>query len=153
MPEYLYVAKNANGEKLSGEIEIASREKAIKKLHDLKLTIIRLDPVKPRHWIWYVLEPIKPSLLVLFIRQLSVKLNAGITLMRTSEVLNAHPGPARFRKAVKRLGTDVASGYTLSQAMMRAPEYFSPFLIGSVRVGEASGRLVQTLDSCANYVE
>ncbi|MHB2017954.1 MAG: type II secretion system F family protein [Candidatus Xenobia bacterium] len=153
MPEFLYLAKNPRGETLSGELEIASREKAIKKLHDLNLTIIRLDPVKPRHWIWYVLEPIKPSLLVLFIRQLAVMLAAGVTLMRTLEVLNAHPGPSRFRKALRRLRTDVGSGYTLSQAMLRSPEFFSPFLIGSVRVGEASGKLVQTLDSCANYVE
>ncbi len=153
MPEFIFVAKNARGENASGEMEAVSREKAIRKLHDLKLTIIRLDPVKPPHWIWYVIEPIKPSLIVLFIRQLAVMLNAGVTMMRTLSVLNQHPGPARFRKALRRLMTDVGAGYSLSQAMMRSPEYFSPFLIGSVRVGEASGKLVQTLDSCANYVE
>lgn len=153
MTEYLYVAKNASGQTVSGQIEGLTREKVIARLHGQSLTIIRLDPVRPMHWIWYFLEPIKPSLLVLFIRELSVMLNAGLPVMRTLTVLTQHPGPRRFRKAVQRLMVDVGSGYSLSQAMMQSPEYFSQFLIGSVRVGEATGRLPSTLDNCANFVE
>ncbi|HEY4000131.1 MAG TPA: type II secretion system F family protein [Candidatus Xenobia bacterium] len=153
MLEFLYVAKNQQGERVSGEIEGLSQEKVVARLRDQNLTIIRLDPVKPRPWIWYLLEPIKPSLLVLFIREMAVMLNAGVNIMRVLTVLTQHPGPPRFRKAVNRLMVDVSSGYSLSQAMLRHPEYFSPFLVGSVRVGEATGRLPQTLDSCASYQE
>jgi len=47
----------------------------------------------------------------------------------------------------------VSSGYSLSQSLRRAPQVFSPFFVGAVRVGEASGRLAETLERCAAWLE
>lgn len=153
MPEFLYVVCNQEGERLSGEMEASSQAKVVQMLQKRNYTVIRVDAVKPKHWIWNFLEPVKPQILALWIRQLSVMLTAGIPMRRAIQSLLPKHGPKRFRKAMERLYEDVLNGYSLSQAMLRCPEFFSPFMIGSTRIGEASGRLADTLDRCAAHFE
>lgn len=155
MADFLFVAINRKGFQISGEIEAFDQKTALRKLHADDLTVIRLDPVRPKPWIYKVLQPVRPILLVLFFRQLAVMIASGIPVMRTVESLASGEtqGPVRYRKALRKLAVDVHSGYSLSQAMRQQPEYFSAFMSGSVRIGEVSGRLPETLINCATHLE
>lgn len=153
MPEFLYVVKDREGSRISGEVHAATIERAAKRLQERGYTVLRIDPVKPKHWIWYFIQPVKPSLLVLFVRQMAVMIAAGVTLRRILISLKPTHGGEHFKKAVQRLLVDVNSGYSLSQAMMRSPEFFSYFVVGSVRIGEHTGRLAEVLDNCAGHLE
>ncbi|MCA9792313.1 MAG: type II secretion system F family protein [Candidatus Eremiobacteraeota bacterium] len=153
MPEFIYVAITETGERVSGEIETRDQKKAIERLQRRNLTILELETVQPKHWIWLLLQPVKGTVLALFIRQLAVMLKAGIPLAGALKSLQPQEGPVRFKKAMARLYHDITVGYSLSQAMMKAPEFFSPFIIGSTRIGEASGNLSETLDNCATHFE
>lgn len=155
MAEFLYVAVNRKGYQVSGEIEAYDQKTALRKLHADDLTILRLDPVRPKPWIYKVLQPVRPILLVLYFRQLAVMIAAGIPVMRTVQGLASGEtqGPLRYQKALRKLAIDVHSGYSLSQAMRQQPEYFSAFMAGSVRIGEVSGRLPETLLNCATHLE
>lgn len=155
MAEFLYVAINRKGYQVTGEIEAYDQKNALRKLHADELTILRLDPVRPKHWIYKLFQPVRPILLVLYFRQLAVMIAAGIPVMRTVESLatGETQGPVRYQKALRRLAIDVHSGYSLSQAMRQQPEYFSAFMAGSVRIGEVSGRLPETLLNCATHLE
>lgn len=153
MPDFIYVICDQQGDRRPGEMEASDRDKVVQLLLKRGYTIIRVDEIKPKHWIWSFLQPVKPQVLALWMRQLSVMLNAGIPLRRALTSLQPAQAPDRFKKAMRRLLDDVTNGYSLSQAMRRAPEFFSPFMIGSCRIGEASGRLAQTLDLCATHFE
>lgn len=153
MADFLYIALDREGRRVNGEMEADSAEKVKAILHKRDLIIVQIDPVKPKHWIWYVLQPVRPQLLALWIRQLAVMLQSGIALGQALHSLQPRTGPAHYRKAMKRLLQDVEGGYSLSQAMMRRPEFFSNFMIGSTRIGEHSGRLAETLDRCASHYE
>lgn len=153
MPEFLYVVKDREGNRVSGEVNAATLERAARRLQERGFTVLRVDPIKPKHWIWYFITPVKPSLLVLFVRQMAVMIAAGVTIRRILVALKPNHGGAYFQKAVQRLLVDVNSGYSLSQAMMRSPEFFSYFVVGSVRIGEHTGRLAETLDNCAGHLE
>ncbi len=153
MPEFLYVVKDREGNRVSGEVHAATLERAAKRLQERGYTVLRVDPVKPKHWIWYFIQPVKPSLLVLFVRQMAVMIAAGVTIRRILVALKPNHGGEHFKKAVHRLLVDVNSGYSLSQAMMRSPEFFSYFVVGSVRIGEHTGRLAEVLDNCAGHLE
>ncbi len=142
MPEFTYVARDRKGQTLRGEIEARDLTTAVRRMHDEDLTILRMEPVRPKHWIFLLMQPVRPALLVLYLQQLAVMLAAGLPMMRTLEALALNPeGPPRFRKTLRKLATDVQSGYSLSQAMRLSPEFFSPFVVGSIRIGEVSGRL------------
>jgi type IV pilus assembly protein PilC len=151
--EFLFLAIDSKGRKFSGEVEARTEEKAVAKLREQNLTILEVSPVKPKHWIWLLIQPVKGQVLALFIRQLGVMLAAGIPLAGSLRSLQPKTGPARYRKALERLCHDVETGYSLSQAMRKAPEFFNDFMVGSVRIGEHTGTLDVALSECADYYE
>lgn len=153
MQDYLYLCIDPKGNRIAGEMEANDAEKVKNILHKKGLTIVSIDKVKPKHWIWYLIQPVKPQLLALWIRQLSVMLTAGIALAQAMHSLLPKAGNKHYRRSMERMLADVENGYSLSQAMMRRPEFFSQFMIGSTRVGEHSGRLAETLDRCASHYE
>lgn len=154
MQEYAYVAKDNQGRTLSDELYAINEAQAIRILHERELTIIKLDLLKEPSLIYKWLHPIKQELLVLYFRQMSAMISAGIPVVRTLQALRENEGlPPRFRKALNKVCGDVMSGYSLSRAMRVFPEYFSPFMTGSIRIGEISGKLPETLKNCANHLE
>ena len=134
-------------------MEATSAAKVKEILHKKGWVILTIDPVKEKHWIWYFLRPVRPQVLALWIRQIATMLAAGIPLSRAMDSLQPKEGPAHYKKSMERMVEDVHNGFSLSQAMMRRPEFFSGFMIGSTRVGEHSGRLAETLDRCAAHYE
>lgn len=153
MPDFLYLALDREGRRINGEMEAPDADRVKKILHAKELIIMRIDPVRPKHWIWFFLQPVRPQLLALWIRQLATMLEAGILLSQAVHSLQPKEGPPHYKKAMARLLSDLDRGYSLSQSMMRRPEFFSGFMIGSVRIGEHSGRLAETLDRCATHYE
>ncbi len=154
MPEFTFVARDRQGQTLRGEIEARDPTTAVRRMHDQDLTVLRLEALRPKPWIFLVMQPVRPALVVLYLQQLAVMLTAGIPMSRALEALALNPeGPPRFRKGLARVADDVRSGYSLSQALRLRPEFFSPFVVGSVRIGEISGRLPETLANCAGHLE
>ena len=153
MNEFLFLAIDGKGRKVSGEVEARTAEKAVAKLREQNLTILEVTPVKPKHWIWLLIQPVRGQILALFIRQLGVMLAAGIPMAGALRSLQPNSGPARYKKALERLCHDVETGYSLSQAMRKAPEFFNDFMVGSVRIGEHTGTLDVALSECADYYE
>lgn len=152
MAEFIFVAKDAKGENVRGEIESRKRDLALRRLQESGLTVLSFEEVRPRHWIWTFIQPVRKDVVVLFIRQLAVMLGSGVPLMKGLHSL-VPTQPGMLQKSLQRVYVGVSSGYSLSQALRRSPQVFSPFFIGAVRVGEASGRLPETLERCASWLE
>jgi type IV pilus assembly protein PilC len=153
MLDYIYLAIDAKGQRISGELEASDQKKAVAMLQARQLTVLEVTPVKEKHWIFLLMQPVKGQILAMFIRQLGVMLQAGIPLASGLRSLVPQTGPARFKKAIERLCYDVETGFSLSQAMRRAPEFFNHYMVGSVRIGEHSGNLDVALHQCADYYE
>lgn len=154
MQEYLYLAKDSNGRTLRGEVFSNSEESLVRTLHNKDLSIIRIDLIKPKPLWDKLFQPVKQELLVLEFRQLAAMISSGITITRTLRAITSDDGlPHRFRKALLQITSSVESGYSLSQALRLFPEFFSQFMIGSIEIGETSGRLAETLENCANHLE
>ena len=153
MKEYLFLAIDTLGRKVSGEVEARDEKKAVAKLQAQELTVLEVTPVKDKHWIFLLVNPVKGQVLALFIRQLGVMLSSGIPIAGALRSLVPDTGPPRYKKALERLCHDVETGYSLSQAMRKAPEFFNEFMVGSVRIGEHTGTLDLALSQCADYYE
>lgn len=150
--EYLYVAIDKNGRKVTGELEARDPKTIVEILQREELTVLEITPVKEKHWIFHFFQPVRGQVLALFIRQLAVMLTGGIPMASALRSL-IPSGPPRFKKAIEKLCVDVETGFSLSQAMRKAPEFFDVFMIGSVRIGEHSGTLDVALADCAEYYE
>ncbi|HUU55188.1 MAG TPA: type II secretion system F family protein [Armatimonadota bacterium] len=95
----------------------------------------------------------KLSALVLYTRQFSALIDAGISIMRCFQLLGETTRDPDLKAANSRLSDRVGSGAHLSQAMAERPDLFSPSYIGFVRAGEIGGVLDDAFAYLADWLE
>jgi type IV pilus assembly protein PilC len=146
MPYFNYTIRDANGQTRSGKVEAPNAEELRKRLQAEGLQVIEIteDRKAPR-------VPaggygrVKLSDLAIFARQFSTMLDAGVSLIRCLDVLQAQTSNARLRKILMDLSARVESGESLSRSMARHPKAFSQLIIGLIRAGEVGGVLEESL--------
>ena len=154
MPYFNYTIRDANGQTRSGKVEAPNAEELRKRLQAEGLQVIEIteDRKAPR-------VPaggygrVKLSDLAIFARQFSTMLDAGVSLIRCLDVLQAQTNNARLRKILLDLSARVESGESLSRSMARHPKAFSQLIIGLIRAGEVGGVLEESLQRIAGFLE
>ena len=126
MPVYVWKGKNSSGEKRKGEVEAPDMAAALLQVKRLRIA----DPVikeKPKDLLENV-SIFKPKVtgkdIVIFTRQLSTMIDAGLPLVQGLEILEKQQSNPTFRKALGEIRSDVESGSTLSDAMRKHPKIF-----------------------------
>ncbi len=93
------------------------------------------------------------STLVFFTRQLSTMFSAGLTLEKSIFFLSQEEKNKKFKKILGDLDQNIKRGMLLSDTLERHPGVFSNLFISMVRAGEVSGKLSETLEELAEYLE
>jgi type IV pilus assembly protein PilC len=96
---------------------------------------------------------VKNKELLVFTRQLSTIVNAGLPLLQGLDILSEQTEDPNFAKAVSDLSRRVEAGETFSDALRAYPRAFSDLYVAMVRAGEASGNLDRVLLQLADYLE
>lgn len=86
---------------------------------------------------------------VIFSRQLSTLINAGLPLVQALRSVNAQTASKPLQLVVSKVISDVEAGSTLSAAMARHPQVFNRVYISLVAAGETSGTLDKALERLA----
>jgi type IV pilus assembly protein PilC len=154
MPYFNYTIRDANGQTRSGKVEAPNAEELKKRLQSeglqvLEVTEDRKAPRVPAGGYGRV----KLTDLAIFARQFSTMLDAGVSLIRCLDVLQAQTNNARLRKILMDLSARVESGESLSRSMARHPKAFSQMIIGLIRAGEVGGVLEESLQRIAAFLE
>ncbi len=89
---------------------------------------------------------------VFFTRQLATMVGQGVPLSKALDQLTKGEKPV-FHKIIRQIADDIATGFTLSDAIGRHPGAFSPMFVAVVHSGEVAGALDKVLDGLANYME
>ncbi len=97
--------------------------------------------------------PLRQRHIVVLLRSVASLLNAGIPIGRALNVLEQQSETQELRHVAAGLRQDVEGGMALSSALARASQSFSNFHLRLVKVGEATGGLVEVLDQLATYEE
>jgi type IV pilus assembly protein PilC len=79
--------------------------------------------------------------LVIFTRQLSTMISAGIPLLESLEVLAGQIDNPGFAKTMRMVAEDVRGGLDFSTALSRQPKCFQAIYVSMVKAGEVSGQL------------
>jgi type IV pilus assembly protein PilC len=91
--------------------------------------------------------------LVVFSRQFSTMIDAGLPLVQCLEILgNQTPNPA-FKTTIKAVQADVEGGSTFADALRRHPKIFDSLYVNLVAAGEVGGILDVILMRLATYLE
>jgi len=155
MPVYVWKGKNSRGEKRKGELEAPDQAAALSHLKRLRIS----DPVvkeKPKDLLENV-AIFKPKVggkdIVVFTRQLSTMINAGLPLVQGLEILEKQQENATFKKALGEIRTDVESGSTLADSMRKKPKIFDNLFTNMIEAGETGGILDTILSRLAVFME
>ncbi|MEK7152912.1 MAG: type II secretion system F family protein [Patescibacteria group bacterium] len=86
---------------------------------------------------------------VLFSRQLSTLINAGLPLVQSLRSVNQQTTSKPFKVVTNKVISDVEAGATLSTAMAKHPAVFNQIYTSLIAAGEASGTLDKALERLA----
>src|SRR4026209_2006158 len=151
MPTFTYTARAVNGELKQATIEAAGRDDVIAQLKRQRLNVIKVDEgtaqKKKRA------GHIKMRDVVIFTRQFSTMINAGLPLVQALNILAEQSQNKVLSDVTRKVVFDVESGKTGADAMGKHPQAFSPLYVNMVAAGEAGGILDTILMRLATFME
>ncbi len=155
MPVYCWVAETKKGRRLKGELEAGEERIALNQLKRRNLNVIKIKE-KPKDMFENVafMQPgIKKKDLVIFTRQFSTMIDAGLPLVQGLTILAEQTENPTFRKLLKQVVQDVEGGASLNEALKRHPNVFDDLFCHLVAAGEVGGILDTILQRLAGYIE
>lgn len=99
----------------------------------------------------FVVTPGQLSRKADFYHQLAQLTSAGLGLVQTLEQVRRHPPDRSYRAPVARVMQEIASGYTLSEALHCCGNWLPAFDLSLIQASEHSGRLDACFRLLANY--
>ena len=100
------------------------------------------------------LQPkVKEKDIILFARQFSTMIDAGLPIIQCLEILFTQQGNKTFKRMIKEIKEQVEGGATLAEALKRFPKHFDSLFVNMIAAGEAGGILDAILRRLAAYME
>ena len=156
MAKFRYTGRNELGEIQSGVVEAGDRDLAVRVLQENKIYVLSLESLEKKGFFDNLLrafQRVKAKDLMIFTRQLSTLLSAKVQLIDALKTLYNQISDPILKDAIFDVFTDVEGGLYFSQALAKHPKIFSDFYLNMVKSAELSGRLEDTLNYLADYLE
>ncbi|MBX4197417.1 type II secretion system F family protein [Candidatus Saccharibacteria bacterium] len=154
MAEFEYRAINKKGQEISGVITASSREAAVTDLRNQENRPLSIKEAKSKGARKaFGKSKVKLKDLVIFTRELSTMISAGVPLPRALETLQNQMEDKYFQSVIAGVNHDVESGSPLAEAMAKYPDTFNDIYVNMVKAGEAGGILDDILKRLATQVE
>jgi type IV pilus assembly protein PilC len=155
MPSFSYQATNTGGKTVSGTISAGDKVTALGliKKQGLKPVSVAISSDVKKSTPNFLKPKIKTGDLVLFTRQLSTMVSAGVPLLRSLTTMRDQVENTTLRAVITDLISDVQSGVSLADAMEKHPDTFSSIFVNMIRAGEAAGIVDDILKRLATQTE
>lgn len=150
-----YTAINQEGTKTEAEIEASSQDAAIVLLQKRGLSVVSIkDKSEDVNLSFsFFKAKIKPKDVVIFSRQIATLFEAGVSALKAFRLLAAENDNKELQRQLTGVADDIESGVSLSDALSKRPELFSPFYVNMVKAGEESGKLNESFLYLADYLD
>ena len=158
MPTYKYTALDTQQKTHDGSIEANDRAMALSTLANQGLKPLNVTEVSEKKGGITVAgllggNKVKSDDLVMFTRQLSAMVSAGVPLLRALSSQHDHTDSAALKKVLASIIKDVESGSQLADALAKYPNTFNDVYVNMVRAGESAGILDDILKRIAMQQE
>ena len=152
MPVWTYSARTVGGEIRRAEVDLPSKDHVIAYLRKQKLIPVSVRE-KPKDISLGKRKRVKARDLVIFTRQFSTMINAGLPLVQALDILSRQTENPMLKKAVGDVMYDVEAGNTLADALKQHPKIFTQLYTNMVAAGESGGLLDTILMRLATFLE
>lgn len=175
MPNFTYVALDAQGQQVTGTIEAASQNEAVGQLRQSGYYPTAVDEAskaskaktkavankaaaqpaaaKKGSITLFKKSTIKGKTLMIFTRQLATLIDAGLPLLRSLTVLAKQEKDPVLKSTIIQLADSVQGGSTFSDSLTGHPKIFNKLYINMVKAGELGGVLELVLIRLAEFQE
>ena len=146
MPQFEYLATNSQNKPISGTIEANDRQAVMSALAKQGLRPVSVKEKSSSGLnLSFGSKKVKSDHIVMFTRQLSAMVGAGVPLLRSLSSLEKHTESAALKTILADVVKDVEGGASLADALAKHPNTFSDVYVNMVRAGEAAGILDEIL--------
>lgn len=166
MVQFSYKAVNQAGGHVAGTIEAVDRKSAVADLTDKEQFVIELAEearaptvsggekaaLDLAEFVRFGSRRVSSKDILAMTTQLGTALRAGLPLLNGLELIHEQQHKAAMREMLAELVKSVSSGQSLSEAMARHENTFSPLYISMIRVGETGGMLDETTTQLAEIL-
>ncbi|WP_166786251.1 type II secretion system F family protein [Cryobacterium lyxosi] len=152
---FAYKGRTAVGKIVTGRLDAVSENAAMQRLRAMGLAPISVAEVnvgtglKREVRIPGFSKGIGLKDLAVMSRQMATMTSAGLSLLRTLNILSEQTENPQLARILATIRTEVETGSSLSEAMMKHAAVFPPIMINLVRAGETGGFLESSLTSVA----
>lgn len=156
MPLFFYQAFSKDGKKVTGYLDaptsVAVKEQLVRQgLFPTTITFSKEGARQPFYKTLFA-GKVTTKEKILFTKQLSVLLKAGIPLVQSVELL-IDQFKGKFGTMLIAIKDDLKEGSSFANALNKYPDTFDKIYVQLVRAGEASGKLEPILDRLVIFFE
>lgn len=158
MAQFSYTATNAKNDLIKGTIEASDKTAAAGILDKQGLRALSIKPYSSGLPLkgakeGFLPKKVKLNDLVIFTRELSAMVGAGVPLLRCLTSLEGHAENPALKKVLAVVIQDVENGTGIADALAKHPKVFDDVYVNMVRAGEAAGILDDILKRLAMQQE
>ncbi|MBA7509965.1 Type II secretion system protein F [subsurface metagenome] len=154
-----YKVRSPQGNILTGTIEAREQRMVIDRLRHQRFIVLEIGEIKKSaskdllDSINFLKKRVKQKDLVLFSRQLSTLIGAGVPIVQGLTILVEQIENPAFKKVITSVREDIESGTSITEALSRHPTVFSELYVNMVKAGELGGILDIILERLSAYQE
>lgn len=158
MPFYTFAARDINGKKYTGEVEVGDEKSLVTTLQKQGLVPVEIKEKAQKGafrvgFLPKVDHKIPSSEVVAFTRQFSTMVSAGLPLADALIILEKQTKNQKFAKIIAQVVADVEGGMSLSGALSVHKSAFDTVYIKLVEAGETGGVLDKIFAKLADNLE
>lgn len=148
MLTFSYTARDSKtGQKIKAEVQADSKKSAAQLIQKLGYSPIDIDQkVAKTGTLSKFRNRIKTKDKIIFSRQLSTLINAGLPLVQSLRSVQSQTKSKPFQAIINQIISDVEAGNKLSDSLAKSPKVFNSIFCSLVASGEASGTLDKALE-------
>ncbi|KOP83608.1 type II secretion system F family protein [Cytobacillus solani] len=154
MARFKYTGRDRKG-KLQGVITASSKRDAMQKLGKNGIKVLEMVEVQESILTKEISigSPVKLEHMVIYLRQFSTLLKAGVSVVDSTNILAAQTESKGLKKALLDIELELREGKPLSDSAAKHRKIFSSMFVNMVRAGEAGGSMDETLERLAIHYE
>lgn len=156
MTNYIFQARDSNGNIITSTIQAESLREAARTLAGSGLLVLSLKPQKqssPSRVFSLRQRMLRHRYPVIFSRQMAVMLTAGLSVSEALKILLRQDSSSAQHAILESLSAAVDNGSSLSDAMKNNSAIFPPTMISLIAAGETSGSLDTIFTRLSRYLE
>lgn len=153
MPSFTYVARDAGGNRITGNMDAANERDVINSLTGKSLFPVQVDEKKSTTLNLSIGGRVSGSVIATFYGQLASLMTNGVPLLSALNILKEQTSNVTLKKGLEDVISRVEDGEPLGEAFARHPKIFNDMAVNMAKAGIEGGFLEEALERVSAFTE